>query len=352
MAHHQAPVHGEPRVSKRRLLDESLTQNDFDKALRTISALQAENTTLKRQLAAQKGLVTKAINFSAPRVVWECRVDSGYWVQFDEHISSLLDDAAADQVLHVRFERKGIPYEVNLNRMIQRRRCGAYDTERDVRRRTVNPLPASEHASLPRSSQDEVWHTAPHSTPQQSNGLTMRSLPIAMGASFTVSRDTREVNFALGHFVRSCGGQSGERRVLRVDIYENPAQRTRFEHARSALEAKGAPTNEIWVWHGSRSNGSISAIMSDGFKVGGKDAGIPVAHGMVHGPGVNTSRTVPFGYTTTTQKVILSRALPGNHRVVNGSHTGEDSWMPMGSQDWIIFRDGGQLLPLYVIHFS
>ena len=102
--------------------------------------------------------------------------------------------------------------------------------------------------------------------------------------------------------MRSCGGQSGERHVLRGGIYNNPAQRTRFEHARSALEAKGAPTKEIWVWHGSRSNGSISAIMSDGFKVGSKDAGIPVAHGMVHGPGVYTSRTVPFGYTTTTQK--------------------------------------------------
>jgi hypothetical protein len=25
--------------------------------------------------------------------------------------------------------------------------------------------------------------------------------------------------------------------------------------------------------------------MSDGFKIGGKDIGVPVAHGMVHGPG-------------------------------------------------------------------
>lgn len=68
-------------------------------------------------------------------------------------------------------------------------------------------------------------------------------------------------------------------------------------------------------------------------------------------PGVYTSRKVPFCYTASTQKAILSRALPGNYRVGNGSSTSEDSWKPMGSQDWIIFKDGGQLLPIYVVHF-
>jgi hypothetical protein len=67
--------------------------------------------------------------------------------------------------------------------------------------------------------------------------------------------------------------------------------------------------------------------------------------------GVYTSRKVPFGYTASTQKAILSRALPGTHRVGDSSITGEDSWMPMGSQDWIIFKDGGQLMPIYVVHF-
>jgi hypothetical protein len=302
---HKPSIHGELRSSKRRIIDDNslwagdaigngvhhrtqlgAAQQELDKALQTIAKLQEIETKLKRQLAAQKGLVTKAAKCrdSPPRAVWECRVDSGFWTQYNDQVSGLLDKAATAQEDRVRFARDGIPYEVDLVRMIQRRCCGAFDTERNVRRRSVLLLQSSSSSSstCPR----EMWHTA-HSSPR--HDVSCRSLMATLGASFTVSRDTQELNFALGHFARSCGGHpggaSGERTVTQVDHYTNLALKCRFEQARSALAAKGAPTDEIWVWHGTRSNSSVIAIMSDGFKVGGKDIGVPVAHGMVHGSG-------------------------------------------------------------------
>ena len=81
---------------------------------------------------------------------------------------------------------------------------------------------------------------------------------------------------------------------------------------------------------------------------------MPVANGTLHGRGVYTA----VGPRTSMQYgggaagcVVLARALPGECLDGRGEgHASVDSWRPCG--DWLVFRSGAQLLPVYAVHFD
>jgi hypothetical protein len=101
----------------------------------------------------------------------------------------------------------------------------------------------------------------------------------------------------------------------------------------------------MWVFHGTRLE-SVKSILTKGFMVGGRD--ITAVNGTAYGQGVYTAigPDDPFQYGQN-MVVILAKALPGA--------TGErddgscDCWKPRDKLDWVIFREGKQLLPVYVL---
>ena len=111
------------------------------------------------------------------------------------------------------------------------------------------------------------------------------------------------------------------------------------------------PSKEIWVFHGTAPK-NIPLIMEGGFKVGGKAPGVGVANGTVYGNGVYSAKGpgTPMCYSKSGggKAVILARALQGN--IGPQGSPSSDCWEPKG--DWAIFRDGSQLLPLYVVHYT
>jgi hypothetical protein len=94
-------------------------------------------------------------------------------------------------------------------------------------------------------------------------------------------------------------------------------------------------------------------IIADGFKVGGAGE-VKVKNGTSHGSGVytGTGPAAAVQYGRGSGRVILAKALVGNPCEVYPSTVygwGRDSWSP--EKDWMVFKEGHQLQPLYVIHF-
>lgn len=154
--------------------------------------------------------------------------------------------------------------------------------------------------------------------------------------------DMREVNFALGHLRRL----KPDLTCHRVDVYFSPNVKAAFEATKREFKARGLGTTSHWVFHGTDPR-NIEPIMCDGFKVGGVDEGIKVAHGSSYGYGVYTAAgpAVPLTYSGG-HTIILAAALEGSQS--RGKTPACDSWAPQ--EDWVIFNRGGQLHPKYVIH--
>ena len=148
------------------------------------------------------------------------------------------------------------------------------------------------------------------------------------------------------------GQHSLQVNIVSVDYYgyERSALQTSYDAQRALFVQANKPDNEIWVFHGTKTQQAIESIMTGGFKVGGQN-GHPVACGTAYGQGVYsaTGPDTPMGYGSATKAVILAKALPGACR---GAHQngGGDSWKPKG--DWCIFAKRDQVLPCFVIHFS
>ena len=155
------------------------------------------------------------------------------------------------------------------------------------------------------------------------------------------SREQDEFNFASGQLERLRGGARGSS-VRQVDVYESPALDAAYAAAAAALPG----SREIWIFHGTP---SVDPIMASGFKVGGKDEGVGVANGSVHGHGVYTATgpDTPMHYARAggASAVILAKALEGTR----GAQGVGDCWAPRG--DWLVFKSGKQLLPKYVVHY-
>ena len=109
----------------------------------------------------------------------------------------------------------------------------------------------------------------------------------------------------------------------------------------------GSRPRRFIVYHGTKAS-NIEGIMTGGFKIGGDD--VAVKNGQVHGKGVYaaTGPQTPEKYAIDGNKIILARALPGRDGT---SATADcDSWKPI--RDYVVFRQGAQLLPEYVIHID
>ena len=175
-----------------------------------------------------------------------------------------------------------------------------------------------------------------------SGGTTKITLTSANVGSH--ARESFEWNMAVGQFKRLTGGAS--KSIAAVDVYSCPAVEQQYHQTRAAFTRAGTPDEEVWVFHGSMPS-KVCSIMTGGFRVGGVDAGVAVANGALHGHGVYTAKGpgTPMSYAGGGKEVILARALQGHL----GEEGNSDCWEPKG--DWAVFRDGRQLLPVYVVRF-
>ena len=148
-------------------------------------------------------------------------------------------------------------------------------------------------------------------------------------------------------FCRACHAPTcGERCGAGSSHLTTPrAARTQTD-TRWRLTPSGAPATHPLF----KSQEGINAIISGGFKVGGRD-GIPIANGAAHGNGVYTATgpaTPMQSYAGGTSQVILARALPGRQGARDAAG-GADMWRPR--RDWAVFADAASLLPVYVVRF-
>jgi len=139
---------------------------------------------------------------------------------------------------------------------------------------------------------------------------------------------------------------SNARKISSIDVYDLPLLRRKFEATKRAFHSSGKPAKPIWVFHGT-SPSTVRKIVTEGFKVGGVDTA--VVNGSAYGRGVYcaTGPHDPLSYGKQ-KTVILAKALVG----VQGAseRSGYDSWTPRN--DWVIFKRGEQLLPVYVVNID
>ena len=160
--------------------------------------------------------------------------------------------------------------------------------------------------------------------------------------------------------------------VRKIEIYKCATTLQSYETKRRQLLDECKDVSEVWVFHGTVDS-NIQKIMLQGFKVGGLEPGITVRNGSSFGFGVYTSRLpgLPITYTRGIRKLILAKGMLltvellfisvlnlyefsmegmlGNFGTVNDPSS--DSWTgAVPFNDVIVFRDGRQLLPVYVIH--
>ena len=204
------------------------------------------------------------------------------------------------------------------------------------------PLPtasATTRSTIHTSRTVKSWGKGVTSTTLSSGGQrhTIKRESLEDGAD---CREQDEFNFVCGQVSRLGARQ----RVVRVDVYEVPSVQSRYE----SMHAKMSLSRELWVFHGTAAR-NITHIMTGGFKVGG--AGIAIANGNMYGSGVYTATGphTPMSFSGGGGGgVLLVKALEG---VRGASERAEcDCWSP--KDDWLVFRDGHQLLPTYVVYFD
>jgi hypothetical protein len=123
-----------------------------------------------------------------------------------------------------------------------------------------------------------------------------------------------------------------------------------FESKKSEIKQRsrdaGRAMQERWVFHGTERQ-NIESILYHGFKVGGQD--VQVRNGTVYGHGVYTgigpSAPLKYGHG---HAVILALSVCGAPEQHDDGRC--DAWDPPG-RDWRIFREGCQLLPVFVLFF-
>ncbi|KAJ1630049.1 hypothetical protein T492DRAFT_907172 [Pavlovales sp. CCMP2436] len=333
-------------------------------AIAQLRKAQADAAQAAAQASAQVRAPQAAAHAAAQaahlRPEWQCLTDGKVWKPYDSRIAQALEKAYQSLVrwpvlysltaralvkpmcFDLSVDGKMVLFHADLARMVQTRLDN--DTERSIRRQLCQraqwvAMPSDGPASLLAE-----WSLPPETV----WGVSGLSLLVAEAGSLR-TRESLELNIALGHTARMCG--AGQLTLpVRVDVCEVPvAVRARFEAARTHLGS-----GEEGVFHGT-ADATIGQIFQQGFKVGG-DAGVPVANGSVHGNGVysDTVLATALGYAKgKIKKVILARALPGR-RGTSERHSQCDSWSggAGAGSSWRIFRLGDQLLPMYVLHFA
>ena len=323
-----------------------VTEHNASLSTKLANEQHAKRATVEELAAVKRNLVKEKQEKNAHRELWEksarwqCLIDGAKWKDYDVDTTIALEDARLQGKDLLYFYRTSIKYVVDLRVMEQARKDGMYDTKRQIRRVLV-PIGSDETDTA-----DSTWTTPNSSGDYRFDKRAL--LSHALGAG--VSRDSREFNIALGHFKRMGGGLAAKQ-VIQIDVYSNATLRGRFEAKKDEFRKAGKNSGEEWVFHNTPSDANIVPIMRDGLKVGGQ-GGISVAHGAAHGSGIYTSKSTVNSYTGSTNKAILARALPGTQ--IGGASSQHaphaDSFLPNG--DWVIYKDGSQLLPTYVIHFQ
>ncbi|GAB5353888.1 hypothetical protein AAMO2058_000072900 [Amorphochlora amoebiformis] len=106
--------------------------------------------------------------------------------------------------------------------------------------------------------------------------------------------EEREFNMAFGQFTRMLN-HKGEKVPKSIEVWKSSALFQRFELKRAQFIKHNKCSVSSWVFHGTDER-NIDAIMTQGFKVGGKD--VKVANGTAHGKGVycSTGSDIPLKY--------------------------------------------------------
>lgn len=146
---------------------------------------------------------------------------------------------------------------------------------------------------------------------------------------------------------KSLGGRHAIKKVVYI---ENPAVTQRYQKCKGKFKDK----KDIWVFHGSNEK-AIELIKSDGFKVGGVDAGVGIANGKAHGYGVYTATGTSTPETFAAKEhgskcIILAKGLKGekgDFRTI-GQKVGDHK----AFLDWVIFFTKEQLLPTYILYLQ
>jgi hypothetical protein len=217
----------------------------------------------------------------------------------------------------------------------------SYDLARTLPEAALAPLRLREEAAW-KASLAKPWTTR---SVVLAGGATKREIQAKDLSDGANTREQDEFNFACGQLERLRGGRGAP--VRQVDVYDSPSLDAAYAAAAAAAVALPG-SRELWVFHGTGA-ASVVPIMAGGFKVGGKDAGVGVANGLVHGHGVYTATgpDTPMRYAQAggASLVILAKALEGTR----GPQGVGDCWAPRG--DWLVFKSGKQLLPKYVVHY-
>ena len=279
------------------------------------------------------------------------------WMAYEDTVSRAIERRWQENQVLVMFTREGVRYGVNFETMIQW--CDEVGTERPIRRvETTTEPPIRRRLEPPTISppvlapQPPVPMRAPRPlstwfrAQDDSSSVVWEKQTYDPGDAEEATPESDVFYTALGHYVRLSGSTAS--RVQQVELYKSEKTTAAFEEMKNALKARGSPVKEMYVYHGTR-EANIEEIMINGFQVGGE--GVPVRHGSTYGRGVYaaTGPRTPERFAKDSNKIILARALPG---VGGTSETDDcDSWRRPGL-DYVIFRHGVQLLPVYVIHLN
>lgn len=246
-------------------------------------------------------------------------------------------DASAAHV--VEFSARGFPYRVDVARKRQvNLRSG---TEREVRR-TVVEVPAATASAL-----EQQVGALPSRAPDRklaAAGDAAVSVYQLEHCGERVSAESTHLARAMLHYQAMT---KRDKRASAVELWHNPALQAAFANTQREFAAAGKSAEPIFVFHGTLA-ANLERIMLEGFKIGG--AGVSKINGDTHGTGVYaaTGPDTPEAYSRDSTCVILAMALPGMVGQPSARGTdGSDSWRPR--HDWIVFRSGAQLLPLYVV---
>lgn len=121
------------------------------------------------------------------------------------------------------------------------------------------------------------------------------------------TKELREYNQACGQFSRLLPERQGD--ILSVDVIvydDGVAPLSHFLAKKNEFIESGIPDMEMWVFHGSSSEG-INGIVREGFKVGGRD--VPLASKrMSFGMGVYSAigPATPIGYSGASKTVRVA----------------------------------------------
>jgi hypothetical protein len=307
-----------------------------------------ENAKLAEEEATRANKVTaglvKTAGIDTSRK-WQCKTDRG-WQDFPEKETNIIELQHQEVLKTSGTNSCDLSFNGWRYKVAFKSDTGDFDgicaiqtnsltkTERPVRRIST------QHPDL---SQQRMWKATPH---KLKGALTYEIQKPSLVQASVVCLDNQHWSTALGHY-KALGGANNLKRVV---VLQNNMLNRQFDACREGFRCAGKSTDEIWVYHGTETT-LHSKILEVGFKVGGVDD-IPVRCGSAYGNGVYTAKGPGTPHNYGREVIILAKTLPGNFQQSPPPKACDemDSW-GCGSRDWVIFKSGKQLLPVYACFF-